>query len=302
MKNSVKFSDMVDRAMISMGHTHMRPVIEKELLHYDILFALDQDNLLDHLTFQGGTSLRLCYGAFRFSEDLDFAGGKEFVTADLMMMKNCLEQYLGGRYGLEISVKEPRELSQEYNEDDIRVDKWQISVITAPERKDLPRQKIKIEVVNIDAYSRQPLALQHNYEFLPDGYADILVMTETLDELMADKLISFVNCVRYIRYRDIWDLRWLKQNSAKINSNYILAKIQDYKITDYSDKLEHRLNALNEIIKSKYFYNEMSRFIATDVLDRTLKKEKFLDFLIVEIGTLLKTVEKIISPKNEWKI
>ncbi|HET6629122.1 MAG TPA: nucleotidyl transferase AbiEii/AbiGii toxin family protein, partial [Woeseiaceae bacterium] len=46
-----------------------RPVVEKELLHYDILFALDTEGLLDPLTFQGGTSLRLCYGAQRFSED-----------------------------------------------------------------------------------------------------------------------------------------------------------------------------------------------------------------------------------------
>lgn len=40
----------------------MRPVIEKELLHYDILFTLDKAGLLSALTFQGGTSLRLCYG------------------------------------------------------------------------------------------------------------------------------------------------------------------------------------------------------------------------------------------------
>ena len=53
----------------------MRPVIEKEILHYDILFCLDQAGLLKDLVFQGGTCLRLCYGANRFSEDLDFAGG-----------------------------------------------------------------------------------------------------------------------------------------------------------------------------------------------------------------------------------
>jgi len=61
---------LVDQAMKMDGHTHMRPVIEKELLHYDILFVLDKEKLLDKLTFQGGTSLRLCYGAVRFSEDL----------------------------------------------------------------------------------------------------------------------------------------------------------------------------------------------------------------------------------------
>ncbi len=64
------FTSMVELAMAAPGRSHMRPVIEKELLHYDILFTLDKDNLLDRLTFQGGTSLRLCHGSPRFSEDL----------------------------------------------------------------------------------------------------------------------------------------------------------------------------------------------------------------------------------------
>jgi len=66
------FNTMVDLAMTAPGRGHMRPVIEKELLHYDILFCLDKEGLLDQLTFQGGTSLRLCHGSPRFSEDLDF--------------------------------------------------------------------------------------------------------------------------------------------------------------------------------------------------------------------------------------
>lgn len=42
-------------------------------------------------------------------------------------------------------------------------------------RKDLPKQKIKIEVANIPAYSRMPQTLRLNYDFLPDGYSDTLV-------------------------------------------------------------------------------------------------------------------------------
>ena len=43
------FNELVERAMAVPGRTHMRPVIEKELLHYDILFVLDKEGLLDHL-------------------------------------------------------------------------------------------------------------------------------------------------------------------------------------------------------------------------------------------------------------
>ena len=54
MPSSEDFSALVNRAMTASGHTHMRPVIEKELLHYDILFSLDREGLLDLLAFQGG--------------------------------------------------------------------------------------------------------------------------------------------------------------------------------------------------------------------------------------------------------
>ena len=65
------------------GRQTMAPVIEKELLHYEILRAMEEDGLLGDLVLQGGTCLRLCYGASRYSEDLDFAGGFDFDAADL---------------------------------------------------------------------------------------------------------------------------------------------------------------------------------------------------------------------------
>lgn len=295
MNKFENFNLLVERAMRIPGRSRMQPVVAKELLHYDILFSLDSSGLLDKLTFQGGTSLRLCYGAPRFSEDLDFVGGREFATANLIKMKSYLEKYISERYGLEISVKEPKEMATIPKYQDIKVDKWQISLTTSPEKKDIPRQKIKIEVANVPAYSRVPQALQENYEFLPDGYSDTLIMTETLDEIMADKLVSLVSCQRYIRNRDIWDLRWLKKQGAKINADYILAKIRDYKENEYLAKLKTMLDRLDEIVYGKEFRDEMSRFIPIDVLERTIAKEKFLDFLISENKALLLQVEKIIN-------
>lgn len=295
MMEKASFNALVERAMAVGNYAHLRPVIEKELLHYDILFALDQHGLLDRLTFQGGTSLRLCYGASRFSEDLDFAGGKDFSAAHLMEIKRCLEKYIGERYEFEVSVKEPKEMFQEPEYRDLKIDKWRISITTAPERKDLSRQKIKIEIGNIPAYSRVPRALENNYDFLPDGYSDTLIMTETLEEIMADKLVSLINCQRYVRHRDIWDLRWLKQRNATINSFYLKSKIEDYRIIDYLQKLNNLLERIDDIIRSKAFNDEMSRFIPVDIQERTFKKEKFSDFLSAEIKDLFLNVRQIIE-------
>jgi len=292
---------LVDQAMKMDGHTHMRPVIEKELLHYDILFVLDKEKLLDKLTFQGGTSLRLCYGAVRFSEDLNFVGGRSFVTGHLTEMKSCIEHYIGLKYGLDVIVKEPGEMAQEPQYRDIQVDKWQIIVITEPGRRHLPRQKIKIEVANIPAYSKVPRSLQQNYEFLPDGYADTLVMVKSLEEIMADKLISLVNCQAYIRHRDIWDLRWLRQQGVQINIEFIKAKLLDYKVVDYFKKLEKMRLKLPEIVHGKAFRDQMSRFIPLDVQERTLFKEKFYVFLTNETDQLFQELAQLLNKKDKKK-
>ncbi|MFT5278303.1 MAG: hypothetical protein ACI8VI_001948 [Granulosicoccus sp.] len=48
------FDRLVERAMQNSDLSHMRAIIEKELMHYDILFCLDKAGLLDGLVCQGG--------------------------------------------------------------------------------------------------------------------------------------------------------------------------------------------------------------------------------------------------------
>ena len=284
------FAQLVNKAMQVENVSHMRSVIEKELLHYDILFALEKGGLLDKLTFQGGTSLRLCYGGNRFSEDLDFAGGKDFSSAMLADMKHCIEKYIGERYGLEVTVKEPKDLKQDPKYSELSIDKWQIAVVTSPERKDLPKQKIKVEVANIPAYTREPQPLQINYDFLPDGYSDTLILTESLDEVMADKIISLPATTRYVRHRDIWDLAWLQQQGATLNMDLVKNKVSDYKLEHFNKMLENFLERLPDIVSSEAFIAEMKRFLPTDVFDRTLAQDKFQVYLQNMLAKLFKTV------------
>lgn len=286
------FKTLVNLVMADSNVTHMRPVIEKELLHYDILYCLEQKGLLDKLVFQGGTSLRLCYGGNRFSEDLDFAGGKDFSSKTLTEMKNCIEHYIGSRYGLEVFVKEPSSLRQDPNYSELNIDKWQISVITQPQRKDIPRQRIKIEVANIPAHTKQTVSLNANYDFLPGGYEDTLIFAETIDEIMADKLISLPATQRYVRNRDIWDLTWLKQQGATIQPSLIEKKIDDYRLKNYELMLKTMIEKIPGIVTGKKFRSEMQRFLPTDIYDRTLGKDKFEGFLINTVTTLLTEVSQ----------
>jgi predicted nucleotidyltransferase component of viral defense system len=301
MNKKVNFKAIVDEAMLSEGLGHMRPVVEKEILHYDILFALDKAGLLKSLTFQGGTSLRLCYDSNRFSEDLDFAGGKSFASNDLAKIKNCLEQYLGARYGLEITVKEPKILRDLPEYAEIKVDKWQVAITTAPTQKDMAKQKIKIVVANVDAYTTQPKVLIQNYQGLPDGYSNTLIPVETLDEIMADKLISLANTTKYVRNRDIWDLVWLKQKRAIINIELISRKIADYKIEDYLSKVSAIQAKLRNIVNGEQFKSEMQRFIPVEVQDRTLNKEGYNLYMINEITDMYDQVKALLDPTGKEK-
>ena len=281
------FDTLVERAMQAGNRSHMRPVIEKELFHYDILFALDRDGFLDGLTFQGGTALRLCYGAQRFSEDLDFVSGFRFDLVHLSGMKASIERYLYRRYALAVTVKEPRDLAGEPDVRRVGVHKWQIRILTAPARRDVPKQMIKVEVAGVPAYTRVPRLLGRNYDFLPDGYADMIVLTESLDEMMADKVVSLVDCTAYVRHRDIWDLHWLQRQGARFDAELIQRKREDYGATDYGDKAKRFIRRLPEILHGRDFRDQMSRFIPADVQERTLRKEKFLALLEAETAELL---------------
>ncbi|WP_417212651.1 nucleotidyl transferase AbiEii/AbiGii toxin family protein [Acinetobacter venetianus] len=281
------FDELVEMAIAQGGTKDMRPVIEKELLHYDILFALDEAGLLDQLVFQGGTSLRLCRGSNRYSEDLDFAGGKDFSSKTLIEMKEVIEKYIGERYGLEVTVKEPSSLKKDPKYAELNIDKWQIAVVTSPEQKHLAKQRIKLEVANIPAYTKEPLPLGKNYDFLPDGYSSTLIYTETLDEIMADKIISLPATQKYIRHRDVWDLVFLKRNGAALNIDLVLHKIEDYKIEGFKDLLDARISSLKEIVYGEAFAKEMERFLARETFDGTLATDKFKDYMLATLTKIL---------------
>lgn len=299
MNDKADLEELVQLAMRQRGHDNLRPVIEKELLHADILFALDREGLLDQLTFQGGTSLRLCRGSNRFSEDLDFIGGRDFVSQQVIDIKQCVEEYVSRRYDLEVSVKQPHELRRAPGYAEINVDKWQIAIVTAPARRDLPKQRIKLEIANVPAYTREPLSLDLNYDFLPDGYRDLLILAESQNEIMADKLISLPNTRKYVRHRDIWDLQWLSQRGARLDIELVRQKLQDYGLDDYVALARDMQARLPAIIRGGDFHREMSRFLPSPVIERTLDQPKFGDYLIRENRDLLDRVIRALAGTDD---
>ena len=86
----------------------------------------------------------------------------------------------------------------------------------------------------------------------------------------------------------------MKQHGANLNKDYIINKIKDYNIDHYQEKLKDMINRLDNIVRGKAFMDEMTRFLPEDVQERTLKKSKFLDFLINEDKELLLAVNEML--------
>src|SRR5271170_2252163 len=66
----------------------------KEAIHLHLLSALSEAGILQHVIFQGGTALRLCYGGERYSEDLDFVCGKAGAYVDKIEFDGVVQDAL----------------------------------------------------------------------------------------------------------------------------------------------------------------------------------------------------------------
>ena len=66
----------------------------KEAIHLHLLSALSEAGVLRHVVFQGGTALRLCYGAERYSEDLDFVCGEAGSYIDKIEFEKLVQSAL----------------------------------------------------------------------------------------------------------------------------------------------------------------------------------------------------------------
>ena len=105
----MNYFDMIVQQIISQNqeYTTLRNVIEKEIIHRDILHCMNQYGYLKKLTFMGGTCLRDCYGSQRMSEDLDFTGGFDFDKSDMRELGQKIKQSINDKYQFPVTITEP---------------------------------------------------------------------------------------------------------------------------------------------------------------------------------------------------
>ena len=269
------FDRLVSQAVKSQDElAPLRVVVEKELLHHDILREMSTAGLLNSLTFIGGTCLRACYGSNRLSEDLDFTGGKGFKRETLAGLGAVLVERLQVKYNLKVEVSEPvRETGN--------VDTWKLKVITRPQQKNLPVQMIHIDICAIPSYDRQPMILRNHYG-VEMGTSGLIIQAQSREEILADKMVAFALRPNRIKNRDLWDIGWLKQQNVTLPLELVVKKVADHRrnIEDFLKLLEERNRQLrDEPAIRKGFIHEMRRFLPPQVVSRTVENKEFWVYL-----------------------
>lgn len=249
-------------------------VVEKEILHHDILKVMHRRGLLSQLTFIGGTSLRLCHNSNRLSEDLDFSGGANFTPEQFHGLGEALQDHLIHKYGLQVTIREPAQ-----SRGDTLT--WSITIIKHPDRPDLPAQKMHIDICSIPSFTQEARPAINHYGIASD-IEGLPIPVQTKEETLADKMLAFAFRARRINPRDVWDIAWIKQQGAEQRGDLLRKKlVARGKTAAEFEKLitRHAEKISNDPATREDFYQEMSRFVPLDVSENTLDRPEFWGYV-----------------------
>jgi predicted nucleotidyltransferase component of viral defense system len=278
------FDRLMDEALKSRADLGvLRPVVEKELLHHDILREMSEAGLLAGLVFIGGTCLRACYGSSRLSEDLDFTGGNRFKRSDLEELSSVLTGRLKTRYGLPVSVSEPVKTGG-------KVSTWKLTVETRPGRKDLPAQRIHLDIRAIPSHDPRPMMLRNPYG-VDLGTSGLILRAQSREEILADKIVALAFRENRIKNRDLWDIGWLVQQGVELPVALIPLKVRDHRraAEEFVGLLRDRLSTLRtEAVVRTDFIKEMRRFLPAATIRETIEKPAYWEYLIQVVDDQVK--------------
>lgn len=269
------FDQLVDQALQTRADLPpLRSVVEKELLHHDILREMAAAGLLAGLTFIGGTCLRACYGSSRLSEDLDFTGGNEFRRGDLAELGNVLTHRLKSRYGLPVRVSEPVKTGG-------NVSTWKLVIETRPGQRHLPAQRINLDICGIPSHDPRPMMLRNLYG-IDLGTSGLILQAQSREEILADKVIAVAFRENRVKNRDLWDIGWLTQQSVELPAHLIPVKIRDHdrEAAAFVASLKARLAALRTQSDVRLeFIKETRRFLPVAAVRETIEKASYWGYL-----------------------
>jgi len=279
-----QFDIIYNQTTKAMYEPQLESVLTKEIFHHDILRILMEKDYLRHMTFVGGTCLRLCYGSNRLSEDLDFTAGPHFKVESFSQLPTDLKQGLEDKFGLEVNITPPK-VGKQGN-----VEQWKVRIKTAPEKKEIPQQHITLDVSLSDSLTRENKLLMNHFG-IDLGSFGVIVPAQSKEEILADKLVAFGNRDK-IKNRDLWDIFWIQKSKAPSPEVYKMAanKLRESNLdsNSFHDILKSRLSDLEKIPPfQEAFEKEMIRFLPRSVFEKSAALPQFWPIVTLSLKSLI---------------
>jgi predicted nucleotidyltransferase component of viral defense system len=184
----------------------------REYLQVLILKAIYQSTYGKHLSFMGGTCLRICHKLKRFSEDLDFTLDKKMEGYSFKDLNHIICSFLT-REGFEVDCKQNNE--NVVHKSFIRAANLLHTFGLSP----LQSQKIHIKL-EIDT---NPVKIKntHMESFFVNAFNELFPIIKHDDStLFAGKICASLNRA-YTKGRDFYDLIWYLNRQQEMNIGYI---------------------------------------------------------------------------------
>ena len=259
-----------------------KSVKQSELLQVLLLDAVYAQKGSEKIIFQGGTALRWVFNGQRFSEDLDFVTLLPPQAIENILRKTtsiarkiCTAQFGMGR--AEFQIKQSRETA------------FKAFFIYRPEsQRERIAVKLEFEILKGD---RRPDAERHILRDLPlvaglirGGdlilpYASSLILAETLEEILSDKIRALFER-NYVKGRDIYDIWWLvNQMGVKPDWNRTRNKLSMYRMRFIPARpAGHFLTKTAENEVRAAIESDLPRFLPAAIY-REYPKDKFRQLL-----------------------
>jgi len=187
----------------------------KEIMQEIALAALSRADFFKYAAFQGGTCLRIIYGLYRFSEDLDFIllnthSDFEWLT---FLQRMQLEFKT---YGLNLEIQDRSKVNNAVKMAFIKEDSFGklLTLLYPRDSSDIQKIQIKLEVD-----TNPPDGSSFEIKYLDFPYPFSVTMQDR-PSLFAGKCHAIL-CREYVKGRDWFDFIWYVSQKIPINNQFL---------------------------------------------------------------------------------
>jgi len=226
----------------------------KEYLQYPALDFIYNSQDCKNFIFTGGSCLRICFGAPRLSEDLDFdLYGKDYRKLDMPKMADNLKEYFEKKYLIEIRTK-----CQAGKRIYLKFPILKELKLSEPSESDFLYVKIEVSRTGFKkpAVELSPIS-RYGFNFVIRNYALPFLMNGKLNAIFSRKWFKGKKNEIDIKGRDFYDLFWYLQRGVSPNWNNLKSSID---IADQEKLKEELIKIIDKKVTSQKLSYDLKNF------------------------------------------